>query len=79
MNFEFVEAFRSLTDSFKSSSDIGFNKNLVLGLYEIKLPNIIGQTTSFQFDLVGSTSFDFETDSIGLRKVFFISLLVLKA
>ena len=74
MNYQFVEAFRSLIDSFKSSSDIGFNKNLVLGLYEVKLPNLIGQTTSFQFDLLGSTSFDFETDSIGLRLVFkFIS------
>ena len=62
-NFEFVDAFKMMM----GKTEIDLNKNVILGLFTMKMPNLMGSKTQLKFDLVGSTSVFVEAKGIAMK------------
>ena len=61
--FEFVEAFKMMM----GKTQIDVNKNVILGLFTMKMPNLIGSKTELKFDLIGSTSIYIEARGLAMK------------
>ena len=61
--FEFVEAFKLMM----GKTEIELNKNIILGLFTMKMPNLMGTKTELKFDIVGSTSIYVEARGFALK------------